>query len=263
MICHGTARNPEHLTCNCPILKNLGYKLEKQSGSDIPAHYAASRAATDAGLATAGTVPVPDPAPPAESQPGSSSAPGAFSASTEHESYDSGDKFDYEGKADGAMYDTGGKTNASSAYSTPSCRIASVEPESGSAAATVQASTATPGSVTGGPTHSMGGSTLQKDPRGVNTVYLPKTVLVLLKNPPSQAIVPSPHPVNQTSLLVADSGATDHMLPDKSVFISYHPVSGRRVRMGNNSFAPILGHGTAVISLNGKKILIRDCLHVP
>jgi hypothetical protein len=53
------------------------------------------------------------------------------------------------------------------------------------------------------------------------------------------------------------------MLPDKSAFISYYPVSGRRVIMGNNSFAPILGHGTAVISLNGKKILIRDCLHVP
>jgi hypothetical protein len=33
--------------------------------------------------------------------------------------------------------------------------------------------------------------------------------------------------------------------------------------MGNNSFAPILGYGTAIISLNGKKILIRDCLHVP
>jgi hypothetical protein len=47
------------------------------------------------------------------------------------------------------------------------------------------------------------------------------------------------------------------MLPDKSVFISlYHPVLGRRVRMGNNSFAPILGHSTALISLNGKKILI-------
>jgi hypothetical protein len=33
--------------------------------------------------------------------------------------------------------------------------------------------------------------------------------------------------------------------------------------MGNNSFAPIRGYGTAIISLNGKKILIRDCLHVP
>ncbi len=33
--------------------------------------------------------------------------------------------------------------------------------------------------------------------------------------------------------------------------------------MGNNSFAPILGYGSAIISLNGKKVLIRDCLHVP
>jgi hypothetical protein len=33
--------------------------------------------------------------------------------------------------------------------------------------------------------------------------------------------------------------------------------------MGNNFFAPILGIGSAVIALNGKRILIRDCLHVP
>ena len=33
--------------------------------------------------------------------------------------------------------------------------------------------------------------------------------------------------------------------------------------MGNNSFAPILGSGSAVIAINGKQILIRDCLHVP
>jgi hypothetical protein len=52
------------------------------------------------------------------------------------------------------------------------------------------------------------------------------------------------------------------MLLDKSTFISYYPVEGRRVRMGNNSFAPILGHGTAIISLNGKKLLIQNCLHV-
>jgi hypothetical protein len=100
MICHGTARNPEHLTCDCPILKNLGYKIEKRSGSDTPARDVASRVATDAGSATAGSAPAPAPT---ESQPGSASAPGAFSASTEHESYDSGDEFDNEGKAGGAM----------------------------------------------------------------------------------------------------------------------------------------------------------------
>jgi hypothetical protein len=29
-----------------------------------------------------------------------------------------------------------------------------------------------------------------------------------------------------TTLLVADTGATDHMLPGKSAFISYYPVFG-------------------------------------
>jgi hypothetical protein len=65
------------------------------------------------------------------------------------------------------------------------------------------------------------------------------------------------------SLMVADTKATDHMLPNKSAFISYYPVTGRRVRMGNNSFAPIARYSTASISLNGKKILIRECPHVP
>jgi hypothetical protein len=53
------------------------------------------------------------------------------------------------------------------------------------------------------------------------------------------------------------------MIPNKSAFISYHPITSRRVHMGKNSFAPILGTDSAIISLNGKHILIRDCLHVP
>jgi hypothetical protein len=263
LICFGTARNPVHHTRNCPILKNLGYKLEKRSGSDLSACKAASWVTTDTGSTATGSAPAPAPSPSPESQPGSASTPGAFSATTEPESYDSGDKFDYKGKADRVMYDTGGKHNASSAYLAPSCCIATVEPESGSVAAFLLASTTTPSPLMGGSAYSMGGSTPRKDPPGVNTVYLPKRVLALLKNPLLQVTVPSPHQIIQTSLLVADSGATDHMLPDKLAFISYHPVLGRRVWMGNNSFAPNLGHGTAVISLNGKKILIRDCLHVP
>jgi hypothetical protein len=53
------------------------------------------------------------------------------------------------------------------------------------------------------------------------------------------------------------------MIPDKSAFISYRPCLGQRVCMGHNFFAPILGSGTAIISMNGKRILIPDCLHVP
>ncbi len=33
--------------------------------------------------------------------------------------------------------------------------------------------------------------------------------------------------------------------------------------MGNNLFASVLGHGTAIISLNGQRLLIRHVLHVP
>jgi hypothetical protein len=104
--------------------------------------------------------------------------------------------------------------------------------------------------------------TMQLKPCSVQTVCLPKKVQVLLNNPPVHSIAPfTSLNRNRTSPLVADSGATDHMLPN--AFISYYPVEGRRVCRGNNSFTPILGHGTAIISLNGKKILIQNCLHVP
>ena len=53
------------------------------------------------------------------------------------------------------------------------------------------------------------------------------------------------------------------MVPDCGAFISYKSVHGLRVRMGNNSFAPVLGRGTAIISLNGQHLLIRHVLHVP
>ncbi len=35
------------------------------------------------------------------------------------------------------------------------------------------------------------------------------------------------------------------------------------VRMGNNSFVPVLGWGTTVFSLNGKRVLVHNVLHVP
>jgi hypothetical protein len=100
--------------------------------------------------------------------------------------------------------------------------------------------------------------------KGVCTLCLPKIVLALLNNPLVHSISfhnARKHPC--TSILVAESGATNHMTPDKSAFISYYPVSERWVCMGNNSFAPILGHRSAIISLNRKVILIWHCLHVP
>jgi hypothetical protein len=61
--------------------------------------------------------------------------------------------------------------------------------------------------------------------------------------------------------LVADTGATDHMFPDKLAFISHKSFPNLQVRMGNNSFLPVLGRGT-VISLNGQPILVHNALHV-
>ena len=70
-------------------------------------------------------------------------------------------------------------------------------------------------------------------------------------------------PADSCRLLVADTGATDHMLPDRSAFISYKSVRNLRVWMGNNSYASVLGRGTAIISLNGQGLLIQNVLHVP
>ncbi len=53
------------------------------------------------------------------------------------------------------------------------------------------------------------------------------------------------------------------MFPDNSAFISYKLVSNLQVCMENNAFIPVLGWGTAIITLNGKCILVRNVLHVP
>jgi hypothetical protein len=55
-----------------------------------------------------------------------------------------------------------------------------------------------------------------------------------------------------SGFVVADTGTSDHMLPDILVFNSYKRVNDLSVRMGNNSIVPVLGPGTAVFSLNGK-----------
>jgi hypothetical protein len=65
------------------------------------------------------------------------------------------------------------------------------------------------------------------------------------------------------SLVIADTGATDHMTPHKSAFISYKAIEKLQVRMGNNSYVPVLGRGTAIFSLSGQRILVRNVLHVP
>eukprot|EP00956_Cyclotella_meneghiniana_P014786 scaffold22287_cov36-Cyclotella_meneghiniana.AAC.1 len=61
----------------------------------------------------------------------------------------------------------------------------------------------------------------------------------------------------------ADSGATKHMFPDYSTFLSYHKCYNKTVRLGDSTELPILGYGSAKFSLNGHVIIVRNALHVP
>jgi hypothetical protein len=64
-------------------------------------------------------------------------------------------------------------------------------------------------------------------------------------------------------LVVADTGATDHMLLDRSAFNSHKLVRNLHMHMGKNSYAMVLGQGMAIISLNSQLLLFRGVLHIP
>jgi hypothetical protein len=70
-------------------------------------------------------------------------------------------------------------------------------------------------------------------------------------------------PVNLGVQCCADSGATDHMFPDRHAFISYHPTPNCFVELGDGTKLRQMGKGSAKIMLNDKVILLRNVLHVP
>jgi hypothetical protein len=124
MLCHDTTRNSDHKSRDCPILKKLGFKLEKRMVSDNAVGDAASHVTAP----PAGNVsrPAPAPAPASDATSGSGSIPGAYAAAAEPDSYDSGDDYDYKGKSSSLMYSGtwSGKSNSTSlAYisTSPSC----------------------------------------------------------------------------------------------------------------------------------------------
>ena len=207
-------------------MKNLGFNIKKRSSSDTPCE-ASSQVVTEI-PSTPAPAPAPTlaPPPPGDSQPGSVVVPGAFSAVTETTRYDSGDVFDYKGKLDGVMY-LGNSKHTSFAYLPTSCSHTTLD----------HAHTNLLGQTVGGLIQDkMGGplisnnlsaSRTARDPQGVNTVYLLKTDLSLLANPPTQSIAHTDRLFfTRTFLMVADTGANDHMLPDKLAFISYYAVTG-------------------------------------
>jgi hypothetical protein len=93
----------------------------------------------------------------------------------------------------------------------------------------------------------------------LHCIVLLKNLSAVIKQMSGASILPG---LNHC-FTVADSVATDHMFPDKSAFISYKLVSNLQLKMGNNSFLPVLGHGLAIISFNGQCIFVWNALHVP
>jgi hypothetical protein len=91
------------------------------------------------------------------------------------------------------------------------------------------------------------------------TIILPKHLQAII----AQMTKDSISPCLGCRFSVADTGATDHMFPDKLTFISYKSIPNLQVWMGNNSFLPVLRRSTTIISLNGQRVLVCNALHVP
>lgn len=68
---------------------------------------------------------------------------------------------------------------------------------------------------------------------------------------------------SKSHIAIADSGATHHLWPDYSAFVSYKKIFDKFVSLADKTTAPIIGIGDIAVSLGGKRILIRNVYHVP
>ncbi|KAL6564372.1 hypothetical protein OROMI_015822 [Orobanche minor] len=63
---------------------------------------------------------------------------------------------------------------------------------------------------------------------------------------------------------LVDTGANVHVCADKLLFVSYQPVSGRSVMMGDSSAAKVLGIGCVDLRFpSGRIISLQRVYHVP
>ena len=239
-ICHRDG--DRHAPVACPLLVELNLKLIKIT----PVGTGASPAPA--------AVPGPSPSPGGRSAvsdetsatgtSGSASARSglvAMVAVADGDEYDSGDDFRWEGDESGFDFPGVARKSNNDVSVYPSCNHVVVEAIRPNIAPSPSAPSTTP---------SVNAS---------RSITLPSSLASMISTMSKASILPG----FGNSFTVADSGATDHMFPDKSAFISYKSISNLQVRMGNNSFLPVLGRGSAVIALNGQKILVRNVLHVP
>ena len=231
-ICH-KAELPRHVPLQCPLLASLNLKLVTcpPAGPSTPAPSPPAPAPHPGGFSASTDAPPPPPSSGSAVPPSGLSAAVTLAPPTDGD-YDSGDDFHWDGDEYGAEY-TPPKVNTGVSLYTLSCSHVSVMSPS---------------------------TVLPPSPPSRHPPRLSSALQLLLK---SLSLSPVVLPTKTGRLAVADTGATDHMVPDKSAFVSYKSVSGLSVRMGNNSYVPVLGRGTAVFALNGKRILVRNVLHVP
>lgn len=66
---------------------------------------------------------------------------------------------------------------------------------------------------------------------------------------------------NSVPLWIVDSGATDHVAHDRSIFVEFRRLSAnmRRIYVGNGSYVDVMGNGTCKLELRGGQTLY---LHV-
>jgi hypothetical protein len=60
-----------------------------------------------------------------------------------------------------------------------------------------------------------------------------------------------PVQVDTSHIGISDSGATDHFFCEKTYFLTYTPVHGKFIMMANGASIPVLGMGTASLTING------------
>ena len=233
-ICHCPDK-PWHVPSLCPMLKELHLTIDVLPGPP-PAPSAAPAPPTPSGrVATAD-----DSAVGGSSASGSASAPSGLVASVlpslhVPDEYESDEDFRWVGDESGLDYGDvpSSKYKSSFAGYLPSCN------------------------------HTQLVSTSCLASSSVSCISLPQNLMTAITSLCKSSIRSPSVRGTAGNLVVADTGATDHMLPEASAFISYKRVHDLSVRMGNNSFVPVLGRGTAVFSLNGKRVLVRNVLHVP
>jgi len=96
-----------------------------------------------------------------------------------------------------------------------------------------------------------------------DTTPPPSSTSVVIASSHSHASHVAVSQVTTQAVLIADSGATDHMWPDYSVFTSYKPLTNTFVTLANNTQAPALGIGSIKIMFDGHVVGVRNVLHVP